>query len=84
MMDKGRMEQEVGRPAQRDQNQHEQPILNFLYDEGPSTSEQIGEHLGISTSRTSDILGLMKDAGLIVYRRLGQPPSVYWMLAGDA
>lgn len=63
---------------------HEQAILHFLYDEGPSTCDQVAGHLGLSSSRTSDILGMMRQAGLVEYRRLGQPPNVYWLLYEDA
>lgn len=74
----GRYRDEISVPA------HENRIEQFLYDEGPHESSDIANYVGLSASRVTDILGLMKDAGRVAIIRRGNPVKTYWLLAKDA
>lgn len=63
---------------------HEQTILDFLYEEGPHTSPDIVQHLGLSKDRTATILSNMHSAGQIASLHMGSPPKPHWILAEDA
>jgi predicted transcriptional regulator len=59
-------------------------IKQFLYDEGPSTVDEITEHLGLSKDWVATLLTLMKDDGTLAKRRHKDGQKWYWLLAGDA
>ena len=62
---------------------HESIIRQYLYDEGPTTTEDLVKVLSISKGRTVDVLDGMRSEGVIVARQLRGNQS-FWLLAEDA
>jgi CRP-like cAMP-binding protein len=62
---------------------HEGVIRQYLYDEGPSTTDDLVAMLGISKARTTDILTGMRAEGIIATSQLRGNQS-FWLLAEDA
>ena len=65
---------------QRDK--HEATVLKHLYEEGPSTTEELQEVLGLSRARTSALLTHIRAGGSIGYSYLREG-APYWLLAED-
>lgn len=61
---------------------HEEKIRQYLYDEGPSTLEDLQDLLGLSRARTSVLLTNMRASGLVEQAYLRDKVS-YWLLAED-
>lgn len=57
---------------------HIENISEFLYEEGPHTSQEVAAHFGLSVSWSNDILSMMRKEGSVeIFRR---HPHVYWVL----
>lgn len=72
--------------------EHFEEIRKFLYDEGPHTAEQIGNHIGLTKGRALELLNLMKDSGEITsmmrfetnpHRPKPKLAVTYWILSSD-
>jgi hypothetical protein len=62
---------------------NEKKIRDTLYDDGPQTSRDIAQTIGLSDSNTKVLLNGMKEAGeLEVFARgvKGSTKQMYWML----
>lgn len=61
---------------------HEDTIRQYLYDEGPTTIDDLVGVIGMSKHRTGDILAAMRAEGVVENSLLRG--NFYWLLAEDA